>query len=418
MGNYYQSPRWSYEILDCSMPMTFDTYSYCSYKCQYCFAFYQQMHNESVMGKDFKQVDVNKVKKIFLEPDSSEFGEYVKKRIPMQWGGMSEPFDLLEQKHGTTLELLKFFREIDYPISLSSKSTWHLKDERYRAVLKDAKNIHIKVSIITLDEEKARVIEQGVPSPEERLWGIGEYAKLGVAAVNLRLRPFIIGVTNPTHLELIRRAKEVGAYGLSTEFFCLETRGNGLKERYKLMSQYAGFDLWEFYRLQSKGAGYLRLNYEVKRPYIEEMEKLCKEIDLKFFVSDANHKERSQCGSCCGLPDDSPYFKNFAKCQFTQAIVQAKKAGEVKFSDIKKHEHNFLDKVKSSSPIKRLGLVSAGKHKKESILEYMRNIWNTPKSAKSPYKYFDGILIPDRLDENGDVVYKFNQKKYESSSRK
>jgi len=32
----YASPRWSQEILDCSMPMTFDTYSRCSYNCFYC----------------------------------------------------------------------------------------------------------------------------------------------------------------------------------------------------------------------------------------------------------------------------------------------------------------------------------------------------------------------------------------------
>ena len=418
MAKYYDSPRWSYEILDCSMPMTFDTYSYCTYKCQYCFAFYQQLHNESVIGKDFRAVNVEKVKKIFLDPDSSQFGEYVKKRIPMQWGGMSEPFDLLEEKYGVTLELLRFFRKIDYPISISSKSTWHLKDDRYREVLKDAKNFHFKVSIITLDEEKAKAIEQGVPSPEERLWAIGEYAKLGVAGVNLRLRPFIIGVTNPTHLELMRRSKENGAYGISTEFFCLETRGKDLKQRYKLMSQYCGYDLWEFYRIQSKGAGYLRLNYEVKRPYILEMEKLCKEIDLKFFVSDANHKERCHHGSCCGVPKDSPYFCNYASCQFTEAIVMAKKTGEVRFSDLMKLEHGYLEHLKSSAPIKRLGLVSAAKHKKETMLEYMRNVWNTPKSAKSPYKYFDGLLVPTKLDENGDVVYKFNQKKYEGRNPK
>ena len=29
----YTSPRWSMEIPDCSMPMTFDTYSRCAYNC-------------------------------------------------------------------------------------------------------------------------------------------------------------------------------------------------------------------------------------------------------------------------------------------------------------------------------------------------------------------------------------------------
>ena len=38
----YNSPRWSNEVADCSMPMTFDTYSNCSYGCLYCFSQFQR----------------------------------------------------------------------------------------------------------------------------------------------------------------------------------------------------------------------------------------------------------------------------------------------------------------------------------------------------------------------------------------
>ena len=40
----YGSPRWSMEIVDCSMPMTFDTYSRCAYNCMYCFSYFQKSH--------------------------------------------------------------------------------------------------------------------------------------------------------------------------------------------------------------------------------------------------------------------------------------------------------------------------------------------------------------------------------------
>src|SRR5688572_29278763 len=39
---FYGSPRWTYEILDCAMPMTFDTYSNCAHQCLYCFSFFQR----------------------------------------------------------------------------------------------------------------------------------------------------------------------------------------------------------------------------------------------------------------------------------------------------------------------------------------------------------------------------------------
>lgn len=38
----YGSPRWTGEIADCSLPVTFDTYSNCSFGCVYCFSQYQR----------------------------------------------------------------------------------------------------------------------------------------------------------------------------------------------------------------------------------------------------------------------------------------------------------------------------------------------------------------------------------------
>ena len=38
----YGSPRWTNEIADCSLPVTFDTYSNCSFGCVYCFSQYQR----------------------------------------------------------------------------------------------------------------------------------------------------------------------------------------------------------------------------------------------------------------------------------------------------------------------------------------------------------------------------------------
>jgi DNA repair photolyase len=404
---YYGAPRWSYEYLDCSMPMAFDTYNYCSYKCLYCFTYYQNRWSEDYVNKNLKWVRAESVKRMFLKPPNNGFGTMIKNRMPMQWGALSEPFDLLEQKLGITLDLLKFFREIDYPIAFSTKSTWFLDDPRYTDVIRNAKNFHFKVSIITLDEAKAKAIEQGVPSPEARLEAIKKLANLNTAGVNLRLRPFILGVSNPSHLELIKRAASNGASGVSTEFFCVEGRATeSLKKRYLEISRQSGIDIYHFYKANSRGAGFYRLNYEVKRPYIEEMQKLCKELGIGFFVSDANHKEKCDHGSCCGIPKEW----NYAKCQFTQAIVVAKEKGEVKFSDISKEFHEHLtDKASAGHKM----ILGSSTIKYKSMFDYMRTVWNNPKKGNSPYKYFDQMLIPTGLDENGDVIYKFNQKKYD-----
>lgn len=66
--NNYGSPRWTGEIADCSLPMTLDTYSNCSFGCVYCFSQYQRgigNTKDSYFAKDVKCVNVDKIKKIF-----------------------------------------------------------------------------------------------------------------------------------------------------------------------------------------------------------------------------------------------------------------------------------------------------------------------------------------------------------------
>lgn len=68
----YSSPRWSGGICDCSMPLTFDTYSTCSYNCLYCFAFFQKSHscvgykdNRQMHQRIVRSVNPEKVKNMF-----------------------------------------------------------------------------------------------------------------------------------------------------------------------------------------------------------------------------------------------------------------------------------------------------------------------------------------------------------------
>lgn len=96
----YSSPRWTGEIADCSLPVTFDTYSNCSFGCVYCFSQYQRgigKQKEAYLSKQVKCVNIEKVKRIFTDPENNQFWEYVKNRRPIQWGGLSDQFDGYEK---------------------------------------------------------------------------------------------------------------------------------------------------------------------------------------------------------------------------------------------------------------------------------------------------------------------------------
>lgn len=405
----YGSPRWTGEIADCSLPLTLDTYSNCSFGCVYCFSQYQRGiggAKEAYLSKQVKSVNVEKLKKIFTGEDkNSQFYKYVKDKRPIQFGGLSDQFDNFERKYGVTYEILKFLKELNYPICFSTKSAWVFRDPKYQELFRGADNWNMKFSIITLDEKDASRIEQGVESPEKRLEAMKIYNSLSKGGTTLRLRPFIVGVSDKTYLDLIRKAKEAGANAVTTEFFCLEMRSvNQAKEHYDVISQCAGFDIVDFYRRYSNGSGYLRLNRKVKEKYIYEMQKLCKELDMRFYVSDAHFKECSNNCCCCALPRDW----NYSRGNFASALQIAKKVGKVHWSDIEPDMYFLEFPYYKASGFNVNSSENRAKFAGMTMKEYLHYLWNAPKRGQSPYKIFERVLTPKEIDENGDIVYYYN----------
>ena len=394
------------------MPMTFDTYSNCAFGCLYCFSQFQRAvgdGKEAYLSKEVRPVNVEHVKKMFLDPDryGGQFATYIKQRRVMQWGGLSDEFDGYERKYGKTLELLRFFKEIDYPLCFSTKATWWTQDERYMSLVRGQRNWNFKFSIITLDEAKAREMERGVPTPMERLEAIRRIAEADAGGATLRLRPFIIGISTPSYLDLIKEAGERGASALSTEFMCVERRSNVLRDNMPIFDRLCGFDFMEFYKRYSVSQGYLRLNRKVKEPFIRNMKAACDKYGMRFYVSDANFKELCCNGSCCGLPPDW----NYSRGQFCEALQIAKKNGVVRWSDISAdinalHRYPWeyargFNKNTSEKKAKFLGMTMA---------DYMRWLWNNPQAGQNLYKMFEGIVVPAGHDEEGNIIYKYNGK--------
>lgn len=410
----YASPRWSSEITDCSMPMTFDTYNRCSYGCAYCFSANQKGIGKKGLGywtgAKVRAVDPEWIQGLFLGTNhtkkAQQFRPYIEARRPMQWGGLADQFDENEREFGVTLELLRFFRAIEYPLSFSTKAAWWTADPRYTECFKGFPWFNVKFSIITLDEDKAAIAERGVPSPRERLKAMERAAAFVGGGVTLRLRPFVLGISNPSFRDLIRAAADCGATAVSTEFLCLEqrspARANGL---YDILSDAAGFDLWDLYKGASRTNGYLRLNRAIKQPIFEEMKAICADVGLRFYCSDADGKDLCDGGSCCGL---TPAW-NYNRGQFTEAAVLAKANGTVRWSEISADLASFATWTRGASEgYNTRSSEFRAKFDKFTMYDFIRYLWNHPKEGNSPYHMFDGVLVPDGVDDNGDVIYRYD----------
>lgn len=412
----YSSPRWSNEIPDCSMPMTFDTYSKCSYNCLYCFSFFQKSHvlNGYITGA-VRAVNPEKVKNLFecamrndtehVSKTEAQFFPYIQARKIMQWGGLADEFDEWERRYGITLDLLRYFDEIDYPLSLSTKATWWTKDERYMSLFaKHTHNWHVKISIITASDEKSRRMEKGVDPTSERLAAMKRLTDIGVH-VTLRLRPYIIGLSDD-YRELILKAHEAGADSVTTEFFCMESRADDrLKKRYAAMSEIVGYDVHKFYMENSRQNGYKRLSRKIKNPVVKDMKEYVHSLGMRFHVSDAHCRDCNDACNCCGVP---PEWSVSQEGNIGQAIIIAREKGEVSWSDIsesieKLFGFNWADSASFNTGSNR----KRAERYSMSMAEWLHNNWNDPANQLSPAKAYGGLLVADRIDENGDVVYKY-----------
>ena len=412
----YTSPRWSMEIPDCSMPMSMDTYSRCSYNCLYCFSFFQKSHTtKGYLTGQPRSVNPEKVIALFenaavnntaaANKTDVQFFKYIQDRRIMQWGGLADEFDEYERRNGVTLELLRYFDKIDYPLSFSTKAAWWTEDSRYMELFaRHTHNWHVKISIITADPEKARKIERGVPSPQERLAVLKRLADIGIH-VTLRLRPFIIGCSEdyPT---LIRAAKEAGADSVTTEFFCMESRADDrLKARYAAMSEVLGYDIHQFYMENSKQQGYKRLNRAIKAPIIHRMRELTHSLGMRFHVSDAFCRECNDACNCCGVP---PEWGVSQTGNIGNAIIIAREKGFVTFSDVMESINKYFDFLWVGA----CGY-NTGSNKARALLydttmaQWLRSNWNDTKKGTSPARAYGGVLVPDGKDENGDVIYRY-----------
>lgn len=131
-------------------------------------------------------------------------------------------------------------------------------------------------------------------------------------------------------------------------------------------------------------------------------------IIIVYRSEDAHFKELCHNGSCCGLP---PTW-NYSRGQMCEALNICKRKGYVRWSDIKLDAENLL-RAKLEKAMNLGTREKASKYYTMSAADYMKWCWNNPQAAHSPYKMFEGAMVPaDERDSEGNIVYKYNGAKF------
>jgi len=436
----YQCGRITSEFMDCSFPITADPYNYCFYGCQYCFAVQQKTNNPAYKKSTFavKSTDPKRfLDEVTGKVKSAYYENFYKYRFPIHFGGLSDPFEVnIEKEFHTMLPILKGLVELKYPTLFSTKGVFMVEDKEFLKCFEQAREskcLGFQFSIIGNDDDLVKKVEMTCPSTTERLKAMKVLSDMGFWTI-LRLRPFIVGISDVNLETLLERAKASGAKAISMEFMCADLRSyHKLKDFYDNINKACGFDIIDYYKKLSPSSRgtYLRLNTNVKEIYMRRIIKKCNELDLKIAISDPDFKWLNFSGSCCGLPRTKEEYNselvNWSRGQLTYYLVELRKRywasngvdKYLKLEDILKDMANnwgdetayFHDSIKYWNTDYRMARMGF----KDSFVE----VWNNPRSPSSPYLYFDGVLKPTMVDDKtGNLVYEYHPCESELRLRK
>lgn len=380
----------------CGMSFRLDTYSGCGFHCSYCFA-HRRGGNSSYNGINIADPDliINRFKRAFEKPNITTglISQYIRKKVPIHFGGMSDPFPQIEVQEQVSLKVLKYLFSINYPVVISTKSVL-LSKQKYLQVLKKNPNTIVQYSFSSLNEKYTNIIEPNSPSPSERLRAIKTLSENGVK-VMIRWQPYIIGISEKP-VEFVKKISGTGINHLIIEFLKLPIDNklaweNSLKPFRRIRDIYKN-------KMGRVIGRELVLPAKEKIHLIKELQAELNKYSISLGVGENDLQHLSSTKSCCGV-DKFDGFEKWNKYQFSYAITNAKD-NFIKFDSIRNKwkPSGAIDKYLNS----KTRLKTCGKH--NEVSDYLHNRWENIKSEFNPTKYH-GVEDSGLRDKNGFRIF-------------
>lgn len=240
MSTYKHFATVSGQLYFCSSPIRLDSYNRCQFGCTYCFSRNRSIETSLPGLKTAAPLAFKKrLARIAAGRIQSALDEFLASRVPIQLGGLQDPFSSVEVNRRTTLELLKVLNEYNYPTIISTKSTLPGK-EPYLSLLQEM-NVLVRFSACGVNEECRAKIEIGCPPIGELFETITSVSRIGIP-VSLRIQPVIPGHEEAA-LTLARRAARAGVRHISFEYLKIGTEHK--LQTVKRISAAIGTDVWK-----------------------------------------------------------------------------------------------------------------------------------------------------------------------------
>lgn len=259
----FKSPRQAL----CTCPLKYNLNPYlgrCEHACIYCY---------SVKFPSFRGKARPRLKLL----DKIEFmAKNTKPKLPVMISDATDPYQPLEKHFEITKHCLKVLIKHGFPLLILTKSDLVTRDVD---ILKTAR-CTVGITITTLDEEQARVIEPAAPSPEKRLAALERLSNAGLHTF-ARIDP-IIPTFNDSEEMLEKLVSEIARAGAK------QITASTLKPVRGFFASLAKIDfklsrrLLSIYGQGTSILGYRYLPFEIRRNIILKLYRIASKHEIAF----------------------------------------------------------------------------------------------------------------------------------------
>ncbi|MGZ6488115.1 MAG: PA0069 family radical SAM protein [Pseudobdellovibrio sp.] len=199
--NKYDSP-------DLGEGYTLNPYRGCEHGCIYCYARPTHEYFNLSAGLDFES-------KIFVKEKAPEllYNELMKPRWEPQsimMSGITDCYQPVERKLQITRECLQVMAEFKNPVVIITKNFLVTRDIDILAKMAQDQLVLVCVSVTSLDDKLARIMEPRTSPPQKRLEAIRLLSEAGVP-VGVNVAPVFPGLTDHEMPRILEAAAEAGA---------------------------------------------------------------------------------------------------------------------------------------------------------------------------------------------------------------
>jgi DNA repair photolyase len=179
---YHQLPARSY-ITRCSSPRmpfewTINPYRGCEFGCKYCYARYT---HEFMELREPRQFEEQIFAKLWDEPAFRAELRRIPRHQPIAIGTATDPYQPAERRFGLTRGMLEVFAaDRGRAVWITTKGDLVTRDSDLLSRIAEHNQVHVNMTITTLDEPLARLLEPYAPRPALRLAAISRLTAAGI----------------------------------------------------------------------------------------------------------------------------------------------------------------------------------------------------------------------------------------------